>query len=286
MLALLTLTTMVAFAANSILCRMALAGGSIDPAAFTAIRLASGAAVLLPLAAFSAERRETREPRGSWPSAVALVVYALGFSLAYVSLDAGVGALILFGAVQATMIGTGVARGERPRLAEWGGLGLAMAGLVYLVRPGMSAPDPLGAALMLAAGIGWGAYSIRGQGSRTPIASTAGNFLRSVPFALVALFIASSSLHVTPGGVYLAVLSGAVTSGLGYVLWYAALRRLTTTRAAIVQLSVPVLAAAGGIAFLAEPATLRLAVSSVMILGGIALAILTRGRDRQARPSA
>lgn len=276
--ALLTLVTMVAFAANSLFCRMALADGSIDPTAFTAIRLASGAAALWPLSCLTNGRRGRRPRRvGSWPSAVALVVYALGFSLAYRTLDAGVGALVLFGAVQATMIGIGMMAGERPRFAEWCGLALAMGGLVYLVRPGLSAPDPLGVVLMLTSGVGWGVYSVRGKSSADPIASTADNFLRSIPFALAALLVAAPSLYTTTRGIVLALVSGAVTSGLGYALWYTALRRLTTTRAAIVQLSVPVLAAAGGIAFLGEEATLRLAMSSLMILGGIAFAILMRG---------
>ncbi|MEM9731546.1 MAG: DMT family transporter [Myxococcota bacterium] len=172
--------------------------------------------------------------------------------------------------------------GERPRLAEWSGLVLAMSGLVYLVRPGMTSPDPVGVSLMLASGVGWGVYSVRGRSSGLPVAATAGNFLRSVPLAVGALLVGLESLHVTPRGVALAAISGGITSGLGYALWYTVLRHLTTTRAAIVQLSVPVIAAAGGIAFLSEPATMRLAVSTVLILGGIGLAIVVRGRTRLA----
>lgn len=274
MIAVLTVLTLVAFAANSLLCRMALAPDLIDPVGFTAIRLLSGAAVLVPLSGLVAEPRRKDQSAGSWRSSLALFVYAMAFSLAYVSLETGVGALILFGAVQATMIGGGLLSGERPRLGEWLGLLVAMGGLVYLVLPGLAAPDPIGVALMLVSGVGWGIYSVRGKDSVAPVAATAGNFFRAVPLALLGIAIAWASLHAERRGVVLALVSGAVTSGLGYVLWYMALRGLTATRAAIVQLTVPVFAAAGGIAFLAEEPTLRLGVSSVLILGGVAGAIL------------
>ena len=273
---LLTVVTLVAFAANSLLCRMALAPSSIDPVGFTAIRLASGALVLAPLSALLREPAVTRRPAGSWLSSFALFVYAIGFSLAYVSLDTGVGALILFGSVQVTMIASGLRSGERPHLGEWLGLLVAMLGLAYLVRPGVEAPNPAGVALMVASGIGWGVYSLRGRGSLAPVATTAGNFARTVPLALLAVGVGFASLHADRRGVALALASGAITSGLGYVLWYMALRGLTATRAAIVQLSVPVLAAAGGVAFLGEETTVRLAVSSFLILGGVAGAILAR----------
>jgi len=279
MIAVVTLLTLIAFAANSLLCRMALAPELIDPVSFTAIRLASGAAVLVPLSTFVPEARGEEKTAGSWRSSLALFVYAMAFSLAYVSLETGVGALILFGAVQATMIAGGLLSGERPRLAEWLGLLVAMGGLVYLVLPGMTAPDPVGVALMLASGVGWGIYSVRGKGSVAPVAATAGNFVRTVPLALLGVAIAWASLHAERRGAILALASGAVTSGLGYVLWYVALRSLTSTRAAIVQLAVPVFAAAGGIAFLAEEPTMRLGVSSVLILGGVAAAILARRGD-------
>lgn len=184
------------------------------------------------------------------------------------------GALILFGSVQATMIGVGFWRGERPRPREWIGLVVAMGGLVYLVLPGIAAPDPVGALLMLASGVGWGIYSLRGKGAPAPLAATAGNFVRALPFALLAILVASRSLHATPRGVTLAVVSGSLTSGLGYVAWYLALRGLTATRAAIVQLAVPVIAAIGGIMVLSEEPTLRLAISSVLILGGVGVAVL------------
>ena len=208
---------------------------------------------------------------------MALFLYAMAFSLAYVSLETGMGALILFGSVQATMIGVGLWRGERPRGREWLGLVVAMGGLVYLVLPGIAAPDPLGAILMLAAGVGWGIYSLRGKNAPAPVAASAGNFARTLPLVMLGLAIAWGSLHASPRGVALAVLSGSLTSGLGYVIWYLALRGLTATRAAIVQLAVPVIAAAGGIVILAEEPTVRLGVSSVLILGGVGAAVLARG---------
>jgi len=279
--ALLTVVTLVAFAANSLLCRMALAPDLIDPVAFTVIRLGSGVAVLVPLAAWTSEPRPEGRPAGSWRSGLALFVYAMAFSLAYVSLETGMGALILFGSVQATMIGAGLWQGERPRAHEWIGLVVAMAGLVYLVLPGIAAPDPVGVGLMVASGVGWGVYSLRGKGRTAPIAATAGNFARALPFALAGLLIAWGTLHASPHGIALAVTSGAVTSGLGYVIWYIALRGLTATRAAIVQLAVPVIAAAGGIVVLAEEPTARLAIASVLILGGVGGAIVARGDEVQ-----
>jgi len=273
---LLTAITLVAFAANSLLCRMALAPRLIDPVAFTVIRLASGAAILVPLSMFLGGQLPPKRPQGSWRSSAALFVYAMAFSLAYVSLETGMGALILFGSVQLTMIGVGLWQGERPKLQEWLGLAVAMAGLVYLVWPGISAPDPLGASLMLASGVAWGVYSLRGKQSRDPVAATAGNFMRTLPLATVALLLSWSSLQAAPRGLVLAVVSGAITSGLGYVIWYLALRGLTATRAAIVQLAVPLIAAAGGIAFLAEDPTARLAISSVLILGGVAGALVAK----------
>jgi drug/metabolite transporter (DMT)-like permease len=202
----------------------------------------------------------------------------MAFSLAYVSLETGMGALILFASVQATMIGVALWRGERPQLREWVGLVTAMGGLIYLVLPGISAPDPVGALLMLASGVGWGVYSLRGHGSAAPVAATAGNFARTLPFAALGVAIAWGSLHATRRGVVLAVVSGAVTSGLGYVIWYLALRGLTSTRAAIVQLAVPVIAAMGGIVVLAEEPTVRVAIASVLILGGVGAAVLAHGR--------
>lgn len=272
---LLTLITLVAFAANSILCRLALKQTGIDAASFTAVRLASGALALWLIVSL---RGGAKAPGGSWPSAFALFAYAAAFSFAYVTLPAGAGALLLFGAVQATMIFAGLRAGERLSLRQSGGLVLAMGGLVYLMLPGLSAPSLSGSALMLAAGIAWGVYSLRGRGIPNPLGATAGNFLRAAPLGLGLGFAALPWLRLDAPGVGYAVLSGALASGAGYAIWYAALRGLTATSAATVQLSVPVIAAVGGVALLGEPITLRLAFASCAILGGIALVILNRRR--------
>ena len=271
-LLLLTVSAMLAFAGNSLLCRLALSGAHIDPAAFTALRLTSGAAVLCLLLVV----RRAGRPAGEWPSALALTVYAAAFSFAYLTLSAGMGALLLFGAVQASMLLAGWAAGERPGAAQLTGFALAVAGLVYLVRPGLEAPAPLGAALMLAAGVAWGVYSLRGRRAGVPVLASAGNFLRAVPLAALAALPFLSRWHADAAGVAYALTSGTLTSGLGYVIWYAALKGLTATRAAIVQLSVPVLAALGGVLLLGEPLSARLAIASCVILGGVALAILGR----------
>lgn len=284
MIALITALTMCAFAANSLLCRGALAPEHIDPFAFTAIRVASGALVLTAIATVAGRRDEKAgtEQNGSWGSGAALLAYALFFSLAYTRLDAATGALILFGLVQLTMITGGLIRGERPDARRWLGFVLAIGGLVYLLVPGLTAPDPLGAASMSVAGIGWGVYSLRGRGSKRPLLATAANFRYATPMALAAPLIGASSLHADAPGVALAVASGAVASGLGYALWYRALRGLQATTAAVVQLSVPVIAAAGGVLLLAEPLTARLAISSVVILGGIALAVTAKRESATA----
>ena len=269
--ALLTALALVAFAGNSILCRMALGARLIDPAGFTAVRLGSGALTLWLVVAI----RSGGLPRlaGQWGSAAALFLYAAAFSLAYISLSAGTGALILFGAVQLTMILAGLRAGERPRLAEWLGLALAASGLVVLVRPGLTAPSPAGSALMATAGVAWGVYSLRGRGSTEPLRNTAGNFLRAMPLALIMLLVAGRGAAWDPRGVLLATVSGALASGVGYAIWYAALPALTATRAALVQLLVPVLAAAGGVVVLGEAIPLRLPVAAALVLGGVALAI-------------
>lgn len=283
---LLTALTLVAFAANSLLCRKALGGGLVDPASFTTIRLVSGALALVPIAWTLARRDGARASSGSWASGFALFAYAVGFSLAYVSLSAGVGALLLFGAVQVTMIGAALRSGERLGAAQWIGSIVSVGGLVYLVFPGISAPNPVGALLMCAAGVAWGVYSVRGRGAAAPVLMTAGNFARAAPMAVLASVAAVAWLHLTPAGVLLALVSGVVTSGLGYVLWYAALRGLTTTQASLVQLLVPVIAAFGGVAFLSERVTVRLFVASALILGGVALAVLTkRTASSQSAPA-
>lgn len=271
----LTALALIAFAANSLLCRMALGGEWIDPASFTLVRLASGALVLWPLARLAGEPAIAGQG-GSWGSALALFVYALGFSLAYVSLDTGTGALILFGLVQLTMLVAAWRYGERLSALQWLGFAVAVSGLAWLVAPGVTAPEPSGALLMGLAGIAWGCYTIRGRGVAAPVAMTAGNFLRAVPMALVASVLAVSALEVRPHGLLLAMISGALTSGIGYVIWYRVLPRLRTSQASVLQLLVPALAAAGGVIVLSEPISWRLLGASALILGGVGLAVVTR----------
>jgi len=266
----LTSLAMVAFACNSLLCRVALKHTSIDAASFTTIRLISGAVMLWLVVRIW---RGTKTGRGNWLSAFALFVYAAGFSFAYVSLPASTGALLLFGAVQATMIGHGIWAGERLRAMQLVGLVLALGGLAGLLLPGLSAPPLLGSLLMLSAGVAWGVYSLRGKGAGDPTRVTAGNFLRAVPIAATLGILMHRGASLDSAGVLYAVASGSVASGIGYAIWYTALPALKATSAATVQLSVPVIAAIGGIVFLDESATVRLMSASVAILGGIALVI-------------
>ena len=272
--ALLTSLAMLAFAGNSLLCRLALRDTTIDAASFTAIRLASGALIL---AAILMLRGKRPTAGGSWPMAAMLFAYAAFFSFAYRELTAATGALLLFGAVQLTMTGYGLWTGERIRGLKLLGVLVALGGLVWLLLPGLAAPPPLAAALMLAAGVAWGVYSLLGRGAGDPTAATGGNFLRTLPFAAALMLAATASGTTDRTGMFYALLSGAVTSGLGYVLWYAALPRLRPSSAATVQLSVPAIAALGGAMLLAEPVTARLLVASVAVLGGIALAIRSKG---------
>jgi drug/metabolite transporter (DMT)-like permease len=280
-LAILTALALAGFAANSLLCRMALGGRHIDAATFTLIRLASGAATLALLAA-----RVPRESRwcGTWTGAAALFVYAAAFSFAYLRLGAGIGALILFGSVQVTMIAWGLRRGERPHIVEWFGLLVAAAGLVALTAPGLAAPDPVGAGLMAAAGIAWGVYSLKGRAAGHPVAATADHFLRALLVAALLSAFLVVDVRGNLRGAALAVISGAVTSGVAYALWYAALRHLTATRAALLQLAVPALAAAGGVLLLGEALTARLALAGGVILGGVALAQLRPRPATMPRP--
>jgi drug/metabolite transporter (DMT)-like permease len=278
---LLTGSALTAFAANSLLCRAALGRAAIDAASFSTIRLASGAATLALITLST--RRGSSGMAGSWGSAALLFLYAVPFSFAYVNLGAGMGALILFGAVQATMLVAALSSGERPHVVQWLGLILAVGGLVYLVMPGLAAPSPTGSALMALAGAAWGVYSLRGRGASDPLAETAGNFARSVPLAIAVSIAAAPHAVIGARGARLAVASGALASGLGYVAWYAALSGLSATRAASVQLAVPVLAAVGGVLFLKERITLRLIVATILIFGGVALA-LTRTERRRRRP--
>jgi drug/metabolite transporter (DMT)-like permease len=269
----LTAAAMIAFAANSLLCRAALRDDLIDAASFTAIRLASGASILWVIAA----ARRDRGGEGSWWSAVALVAYAIAFSIAYREINAGAGALILFGAVQITMVTGGVIRGERPAPRQWIGIAVALGGLATINAPRIDAPAPLGAAMMAIAGVAWGIYSLRGRGVTRPLVATAGNFARSVPLA-AAIAIAGVAIgaQATTSGVVLAVASGAIASGIGYSLWYAAVPSLGATRAAVVQLAVPVIAAIGGIALLGESPSITLVAGGAAIVGGLALTIRSR----------
>ncbi|MCH8266325.1 MAG: DMT family transporter [Acidobacteria bacterium] len=274
--ALLTTLTMICFAANSVLARLALREEEIDGGTFTVVRIFSGAVVLALLVSLRGERLSTLRGHGSWSAALALFGYAVAFSFAYLWLDAGVGALILFAAVQVTMIAVGMIRGERLRTSEWIGLALALVGLVYLVSPGLTAPSLAGATFMAISGVAWGFYSLAAKGARSPIAATAANFGRAAPMAaavLLAVWLADR-LHASLIGIELAMISGAVTSGLGYSMWYMALKGLRTSRAAIVQLTVPVIAAFAGVMFLDEQMTWRLALAGAAILGGVALALL------------
>lgn len=273
---LLTAAALVGFSANSLLTKSALSAGEIDPASFTAVRLITGALTLLlltrlrsPVAAAS---------RGSWRSALALAGYAVFFTLAYTRIGAGVGALVLFGAVQITMVGTGLIRGERPARIDWLGLALAFAGLLVLNLPGATAPDPVGAILMAVAGACWGGYSLAGRGSRDPLGATAGNFLRaSVAGVLfVGVAAARSSLNATPTGLLLATASGSLASGVGYTLWYAALPSLAAWRAAIVQLTVPVATALAASVILSEALSTRLIIAAALVALGVGLTVHKR----------
>jgi drug/metabolite transporter (DMT)-like permease len=272
-----TTLALVAFAANSILCRLALSRSAIDPASFTTVRLVAGAVTLAILARLAADRAKPANP--SWSSAAMLFLYAAPFSFAYGSLTAGTGALLLFGAVQVTMILGALRAGDRPNPAQWLGLAIAFGGLVYLVFPGIAAPSPIGASLMLLAGLAWGLYSLRGRAVANPLAQTASNFARTVPMVLALSVVSYRILHAESRGLLLAILSGALASGVGYVVWYLAVPGLSGVSASIVQLAVPVLAACGGALLLGESITLRLGLAGLLVLGGIALALLARPRD-------
>lgn len=271
-----TAAALVCFAGNSLLCRLALAAGQIDAASFTAVRLASGALVL---AALAGRRRAGRGHVDAWLSGGALFLYAAPFSVAYLQLGAAAGALILFAVVQATMIGWGLLRGERPGPGVWTGFGIAVAGLIALLLPGATSPAPAGAAAMAAAGVAWGVYSLRGRRAAGDArAVSAANFITTLPMAgaFVLGWGLLHGLHATPRGVAYAALSGAVASGLGYSMWYVALRAMTATRAAILQLTVPVLAAGAAVVWLHEPLTARLLLCGAAILGGVAWVIRAR----------
>ncbi|MFW5739555.1 MAG: DMT family transporter [Myxococcota bacterium] len=275
----LTSVVLCAFAANSLLCRWALAEDRIDPASFAAVRLGAGALVLVALVrgrtAGTARRRS-----GGWAAALSLLVYAVAFSFAYVRIEAGLGALLLFGAVQTTMLSWSVATGERLSPGQWAGVALAIAGLCVLTLRGASIPQPGAAALMLAAGVAWGAYTLLGRRSPDPLVATEQNFARAAPGALAVMIAAwaAGAVHLSTAGVFIATVSGAVTSGLAYALWYEALRRLRASQAAVVQLLVPVIAAAGGALLLGERPTMTQAAAGAGVLVGVAAAVTRRKR--------
>ena len=276
---LLTIVAMLAFAANSLLCRLALGQQLIDAASFTTVRVISGA-VMLGLIMLPRWRAGQRS-KVDWRSVTTLFVYMVFFSFAYLSLSAGSGALILFGAVQITMFVVALRAGEHFPFWSWVGLSTAILGLVYLVSPGLTAPDPTGAVLMTIAGIAWGGYSLLGKGVANPLEATANNFIYSVPAAVVVSLLFMSDFHGSPMGFVLAAASGAIASGLGYAIWYAAIRGLTASRAATVQLSVPIIAAFGGVVLLSEPISSRLLVASAATLGGVAIVLTQRMRKDQ-----
>ena len=267
-----TAFALLCFAFNSILCRLALKTNEIDAPSFTLIRLVSGAVVLLIIVALT-DKTEGKFKGGNWLSAFCLFLYAICFSFAYLGLTTATGALILFGSVQLTIIIAALFSGERPQIFEWLGLVFAFGGLIYLVFPGLESPPVLSSILMSAAGIAWGFYSLRGKGTTNPLADTSGNFLRSLPFVVLIALPFLAQIHLSAKGVLLAVLSGAIASGLGYSVWYAALKFHSSIRVAVLQLSVPAIAAVGGVIFLAESVSMRLITASCAILGGIALVI-------------
>jgi drug/metabolite transporter (DMT)-like permease len=272
-----TIFALVCFAFNSILCRLALKTDEIDAPSFTVIRLISGAVILFIINSSIRREKKIVVP-GNWLSAFFLFAYAICFSFAYLGLTTATGALILFGAVQLAMMIAALVKGERPQILEWLGLVLAFGGLVYLVFPGLESPPVLSAALMISAGIAWGFYTLRGRTATNPLADTSGNFLRSVPMVMLVALPFLAQIHLSPKGALLAVSSGAIASGIGYSVWYAALKFHTATRAAVLQLSVPAITAIGGVAFLSETVSMRLILASGLILGGIGVVIFGKKR--------
>jgi drug/metabolite transporter (DMT)-like permease len=271
----LTGLALIAFAANSVLCRLALGENAIDASSFTVIRLLSGAIVLLAIIKFSSTNTESAT-KGSYSASLMLFIYAIAFSYAYITLETGTGALILFGSVQITMILLSLISGNRLHISEWLGVIISFAGFVYLILPGVTTPSVTGFLLMTVAGIAWGIYTLKGRGSTNPLMDTAYNFLRTVPLVIILAIVTINHSHYSTSGILLAVISGGIASGIGYAIWYSALGGLSATQAAVVQLSVPVIAASGGVIFVSEPITLRLIISAALILGGILLVVIGR----------
>lgn len=284
----LSILALIAFAGNSVLCRLALIDGSIDPLGFTVIRLASGALMLFALMVFPTlankkpptKKSPTEKENGSWFGAAALFFYAILFSYAYVSIDTATGALILFGSVQITMIAYSLSVGKRLSLIEWVGVSLAMTGFVYLVYPELRSPSISGLVMMMLSGVAWAAYTVLGKGAQNALRVTAFNFLRSIPMAALLLVFLFSELAISSRGVYFAVASGAITSGLGYAIWYAALKGLSNTQAGVAMVAVPVIAAIGGALFAGELITMRLMIASTVVLGGILMVIFAEKFQR------
>lgn len=272
---LLTALALIAFAANSVLARMALGDATMQAGGYTVVRLLAGAVVLVIILSISRQSSDSGS-KGSWAAGMMLFVYALTFSFAYIDLETATGALILFGAVQITMVVVSLLSGHRPSWSEWAGLVLAFSGFVYLMLPGATIPSVSGFVLMTISGIAWGLYTLKGRGSKNPLADTTYNFLRTVPLVLVVLALTWAESTYTMRGVLLAALSGGIASGLGYTIWYAALGGLSATQAAVLQLLVPVIAAVGGIIFVSESITMRLTIAAILILTGILLVILSR----------
>ncbi|GMR01164.1 MAG: DMT family transporter [Gammaproteobacteria bacterium] len=269
----LTGLALIAFAANSVLCRLALGNETIDASNFTILRLLSGSIVLLII--ITANRNITGgSTKGSWAAGFMLFLYAVTFSYAYISLDTGTGALILFGSVQITMILLSLLSGIRLHFTEWAGVTIAFTGFVYLILPGVTAPSAVGFLLMTVAGIAWGVYTLKGRGSKNPLMDTAYNFFRTTPFVILLAIITINNTNYSFEGILLALLSGGITSGIGYTIWYIALGGLSSMQAAVLQLSVPVIAALGGVVFVSEEITFRLTISAVMVIGGILMVIL------------
>jgi Predicted permease, DMT superfamily len=271
----LTGMALVAFAANSVLCRLALGEGAIDASSFTTIRLLSGALALFVIISIANDRRsQDITSKGSWLASLMLFIYAATFSYAYLSLDTGTGALILFGSVQITMILLTVIGGTRIEVAEWAGLCIAFAGFIYLILPGVSAPSMRGFILMTLAGVAWGSYTLLGQRSENPLLDTSYNFFRTVPLVVLLTLLTLKQASLSTEGIVLALTSGVITSGIGYTIWYIVLRNLSSTQAAVLQLSVPVIAAGGGVLFVFEAITPRLLIASILVLGGILMVIM------------
>ncbi len=277
----LTALALTAFAANSVLCRLALGDRTIDASSFTVVRLLSGAIVLFLI--IKIKNKSGMLTKGSWSASLMLFLYAITFSFAYITLDTGTGALILFGSVQITMILLSILSGSRLHITEWLGVVISFLGFLYLVLPGVTTPSLPGFILMTVAGIAWGIYTLKGRGSTSPVIDTAYNFLRTIPFVSILAVLTFNQMSYSSTGILLAILSGAIASGIGYAIWYSALRGLSTAQAAVVQLLVPVIAALGGVIFVSEAITLRLTLSAILILGGILLVVLGRYDFEQLR---